>query len=701
MKNTLIITFLFFLSTIGAALPAISQPLDNSVPRDGVKVLGRATQDSIMLRWAPTSAAAWHYGNRYGYVVERVTILRGGRVLEKPEVRLLSREPLKPLPMDKWEIVADTSDYGAVMAQALYGETFEISGGQSTGMVGIYNRSREQESRFSFSLFAADQAYWLAKIAGLGYTDKEVKPNEKYLYRVYIPSEPHILKADTGFAYMGVMDYKELPQPIDVNARFEDRYVMLSWNSEAFTGTYSSYLIERSEDGKNFKTLSAIPHVNTHEGETPKTPFSFRSDSLPENNKEYYYRIRGKNAFGETGPPSEVVSGMGRKQLAASPAITKAESPDNQVMHIEWSFLPELNEDITGFVLMRSRLDAGPYEEIVTDIAPTERWTADTEAMTDNYYKIKVLGKHGEVSLSFSYYAQLVDSIPPVVPTGFAGEIDTTGIVTLKWDRNPDSDLLGYRVFRSNFIEDEFVQLTEGPVLTEQFIDSIPLNSLTEKIYYKVAAVDQRYNISDASVALELKKPDKVPPVAPVLRNPEASAAGITISWIPSSSTDVEKHVLYRSEGSNANEWTVLSVIPLSDTTYAYSDNAPLPGKKYFYTIVAVDDDGLESEPAKPVVAQKTDWKTRPAIQKISADVDRDLKQITLLWNYEQTGVERYVIYRAVGADPIRIYTSVPADGNMFTDKKLTPNTQYTYMVKAAFADGAESEFSKEVRVRY
>src|SRR5690606_18156447 len=181
----------------------------------------------------------------------------------------------------------------------------------------------------------------------------------------------------------------------------------------------------------------------------------------------------------------------------------------------------------------------------------------------------------------FSYYAQLVDSIPPVVPSGFAGKIDTTGIVTLKWDRNPDSDLLGYRIFRSNFEEDEFVQLTEGPVLTEEYFDSIPLNSLTETIYYKVAAVDQRYNISDASDALELKKPDKVPPVAPVLRNPEASAASITISWIPSSSADVEKHVLYRAESSNANEWTVLSVISLSDTTYAYSDNATLPGKKY------------------------------------------------------------------------------------------------------------------------
>ncbi|WP_158648467.1 hypothetical protein, partial [Candidatus Symbiothrix dinenymphae] len=52
----------------------------------GVMLLCRPTlQDSILLRWAPTDKQTWDLGNRYGYVVERYTLLRKGKLLDERE----------------------------------------------------------------------------------------------------------------------------------------------------------------------------------------------------------------------------------------------------------------------------------------------------------------------------------------------------------------------------------------------------------------------------------------------------------------------------------------------------------------------------------------------------------------------------------------------------------------------------------------
>ena len=93
-----------------------------------VEVIGRATESTVMLRWAPSRAAAWEFANLYGYTIERYTILRGDSTLvQPPEKTTLRPLVIKPEPAFQWEQAVDEDDYAAIMAQALYGETFELS----------------------------------------------------------------------------------------------------------------------------------------------------------------------------------------------------------------------------------------------------------------------------------------------------------------------------------------------------------------------------------------------------------------------------------------------------------------------------------------------------------------------------------------------------------------------------------------------
>ncbi|WFO17213.1 hypothetical protein M601_005680 [Cellulophaga baltica 4] len=80
-----------------------------------------------------------------------------------------------------------------------------------------------------------------------------------------------------------------------------------------------------------------------------------------------------------------------------------------------------------------------------------------------------------------------------------------------------EKDILGYRIFRGNLKDETYAQITIDPLQTNQFIDTVQLNSLNTDVYYTVVAVDHRFNTSAYSEVLELKKPDIIPPISACL----------------------------------------------------------------------------------------------------------------------------------------------------------------------------------------
>ena len=90
-----------------------------------IAVTARPSADSITLRWAPMSHNVWRWGNNYGYRIERYVMSRGGRLLARPEKKIL-HPALKPLPESDWEDLVRRERYAAIAAQALFGEKFEV-----------------------------------------------------------------------------------------------------------------------------------------------------------------------------------------------------------------------------------------------------------------------------------------------------------------------------------------------------------------------------------------------------------------------------------------------------------------------------------------------------------------------------------------------------------------------------------------------
>jgi len=672
----------------------------------GVKVLGRAQQDKILLRWAVTDPTSWQYANKYGYTVERYTILRDEKLLKVPERKLMTSIPLKPAAQAAWERVIDNNDFAAIAAQSLFGDSFEVAPApgkkgksNNVNLMDVINKSTEMEQRFSFALFAADHSYEAAILSGLALTDSSVRKNEKYFYRIFTTVPANVLRIDTGSVYIGLADYADLPKPTDLTAEFKDHIAKLRWPVHFLRSTYVSYVIERSEDkGKTYRKITRQPFVNTDDSKGDNNYF-IKLDSI-DNNKEYQYRVYGVTSFGETGPPSETVKGMGIDPLSCTSAIHKNTVDDkNRQIFLYWTTECNGPGMVQGYEVQRAPSEGAEYKTIHPKTLPASiHEYVDKDPKATSYYRIITKGNNDQQRISYPILVQLADSIPPAAPQQLLAKIDTTGVVRLSWLANTESDLFGYRVFRSNFENSEYSQVTVSPTKTTDFKDSINLKTLTKKIYYKIAAVDKRFNTSEFSTVVSILKPDVVPPVPPVFKSARSLTDGVELIWFPSSSDDVEQNLLFRKH-KYSRDWNMIAKFPKD--TVSYKDKIEDPRNEYQYRLVSLDDSGNRSLPSAPVSGKRLDTGVRPVIKGLRADVDRTQKSIKLYWTYSQERMSKFIVYRAKNDEPLSLYTSVSADSQGVVDTSLSMNTTYRYRVKASFKDGGESPFSEEIKVEY
>ncbi|MDR1668160.1 MAG: hypothetical protein LBS03_10810 [Bacteroidales bacterium] len=650
--------------------------------------------DSILLRWAPADVATWRLGNRYGYAVERYTLLRDGVPTEAMDAVSLTPQPLVPRPPEEWERWEDDR-YVSIAAECIFNRDTLLTGGNPHL---IARRFREEQNRFAFALYAADRSVKVARLSGLYLTDKTPQQNEKYLYRVYIPvpaSDTLSAPSDTAFAFTGISEYRPLPPPFDLKAQWNDRKVELSWDILYLNHIYNSYIVEKSTDGKTFLPLSDNAIVQlADKGITPRR--AYKTDTLENNTANYYYRIRGINAFGETGPAGDTVSGKGRLPVTNAPVITGNEVLDNRKVLLQWQYPEEMNAYVTGFKIYRSPKPEGVKDLLYQTNIPSARSFTDERPGLTNYYGISVFNDIGEEALSpLVAYAELVDSIPPAPPLALTGSIDSVGHVFIRWARNTEPDMEGYRVYKANRPDFEFMPAHPAALTDTVFADSVNIRTLDTKAYYKVRSIDLRQNQSAFSELLTLDKPDIIPPVSPVIKGIDATAKGIALNWVNSTSTDVARHHVYRQTAGDTSYLPLAAIACGGEAFSSYTDATVQPGTTYRYRVAAEDRSGLFSPHSIPVQAKA------PAAgsESIRLKARRESDKTTLNWMIAaDKKVIRVLVYRKTGDAPMQLLGN--STGDSYTDSAPHPGETRTYRIKAVYDDESTSPLSNPVVVR-
>ncbi|NJM78687.1 MAG: hypothetical protein HC854_01905 [Flavobacterium sp.] len=613
MKFLKLYSLLFLLSS---AL-AYTQ-VDTLYRAPNVYAKGKVSNSKILLKWSVDEPVLWKKSLQAGYKLQRTVVLRDGNPIMKDETVILD-EKLLPLPLPEWEKLSEQDSTVLIVAQAIYGAEFQVER-KDNSISSMMLLNDENNQRFAFALMASEQSYLATKAAGWGYEDETAKPNEKYVYTItYLGQTETPMSASV---YIGLQDQNDNTPPLKPEAIFGNKTVMVIWDFESQQSLYSSYHLERSTDGKNFTRLNKVP---IYSWESKSKIISY-TDNLEQNGQQYYYRILGIDTFGEVSKPSEAISGQGMNFLEYSPQIIAKGAISDTDVNIEWNFPEEGEAKISGFNVLQGEKEEGQFQIVQENIIPSARKTlVKTVLKPSNYFKIQAVAKEGGSRESFPVLVQPVDSIPPVAPVELEGVIDSLGVVNLKWKQNAEIDLQGYKVFRSYDPNVEYSQVTRAVWLNNSYRDSINAKTLNKKVYYKVIAIDQRYNESEFSKYVEIKKVDIIPPSAPVIKDYVLEENKIKILFIQSSSDDVVSHKIYR-RSEKETDWQVIKEIKDKKTT-EFTD-ANLTAKiDYYYTIIAIDDAGNESDPAEPLIATPVMQIVRPGMKSFDYYVDRSNKK--------------------------------------------------------------------------
>lgn len=270
-------------------------------------------------------------------------------------------------------------------------------------------------------------------------------------------------------------------------------------------------------------------------------------------------------------------------------------------------------------------------------------------------------------------------------------------------EKNIEPDMLGYRVFKGNNVKEEFSQITVSPHHATTFYDSVSVKSLNNKVYYKIVAVDKRYNMSEYSDVLILKKPDFIPPAPPVITSYNVEKETVNLTWANSQSNDIAKHEVYRRVRDSI-KWNLIATLPKDTLHIEYTnwkDTNVEGNTTYQYLIKAVDESDLQSINTKHTTIEVPRFILLKGIKGLNTYVDRTNAFIELFWKtVNEEAIVEIMIYKGKKDEKVSLLKNVLPSTNRIVDENVKPNNIYTYILRPVFVDGSLGQI-KKIEVKY
>jgi uncharacterized protein len=659
-----------------------------------LRMIGAAFGDSVILRWSIANAEAWSSTNVAGFILERSELDERNRVVGKP-YQLMGNDTIRPWPYASLEARIDRKDtFALIAAQCLYGKRKAIT--ETTDLIEALKQADDDLTmRFGVSQLAADLSAGAANLLGWRWVDGPVKKGHKYIYRLYSAARAGVATSDTAVYIVRPEEYHAVTAPDAPTLIPSDRRVAIVWKKQP---QFTAYYPERSEDGIHFKRLTDKPYLEW----VPRDRVSRDSltfvDSVGANYKPYYYRLVGINPFAMHSPVSEVAIGMAIDLTPPLPPDgLQGQNTKTQEVQLHWE-LPEAIEPLQGIVVGKTPDPGQPIVRLNETLLPSTASTYIDEhawQFGTSFYAVGIVDTAGNIGWSPLVYVVMNDEAPPIMPTGLKGSIDTLGNVALAWDFGLDFDLKGYQVYAANQADHAFIPLSDTLITDTMFQYKIDLLNLTEHIYYRVRAFDKNLKESVFSKPLELKKPDLIPPDAPVLNHYEVTASGVYLHWRNASAKDVAaQQLLRRKPGS---DWEILAKLPKENTSF--TDSMLLREQFWEYAVQAVDDSNLKSAPSFPITIKVPPLPKKQVLANIRAIWDEKRQLVVLDWSLAPPPCTRLLIYRGYNNEGLEMLKSVDQGTAHFEDTQVLRPGDYAYALKPIYPDGAEGPLSDLVTI--
>lgn len=698
MKQIIIILFLFSFFLCKAQQDSLSPKGSPSI-----QCVGRFSQNQVKLRWSCLDYYHWDLGNKYGYMIEKITLGRKGELLNYP---IFQRWRLTPfVSKDSADCISHilSNDYSALMAQAVFGENFEVHVSNSP-IMRVSRQAEENLMRFSLFSLAADKSFEAACFGNLGWIDTAVSQDDMCLYKIYICADSlQDFSQDTAIYFFSADIQEVLPLEAPLLAKVDGNRVRLEWAD--FPTHYVSYYVERGQDLNFFERINTVPITNIASSTSSNLSYT---DSSPSVSTFYYYRIIGVDLFGEENVCSSIVQAKFKESLGKNPPRIVAVEEATQKIRMKWFYSPEDQALVECFEITNKSSYYGKEELVAVNINKKRReLEIDPRHLhPSNYFTVKVINLEGGKIASEPYFFQQADSTPPLSPMDLSSSVDSvSGKLILSWTPNSESDILGYRVYKSNSAKGEFFQMTSEELTAAFFEDTIPLN-VAQSFFYKVKALDFRGNESAFSLVHEVKS--IVPPYLepPLFFDCHRNSKAAVLHWYYSQTSAITHHKLfYKYE---AEEWKEVKIFypkigKIKDSLVF--DFPPLTAT-YSFRLCAYSING---DSVDAPFQYQTTFKRNVQPPSFHIEAQRSENGILIYWNNKETSkVKNVFIYRESLSEPMRLLAVLSQENlknlekiSYYFDKDVKMNTIYQYLLRVEGEGGEWSDYSEKEEVVY
>ncbi|MEE9372647.1 MAG: hypothetical protein V3V00_06295 [Saprospiraceae bacterium] len=651
------------------------------IEQEYIRAIGKAYGDSIVIRWGLNSPKMWETAKETGFEVYRT--------LDATEYELIAT--VKPWAETEITEAIAYDSMALVAAGILYGQDeYNTEAGRS-----VYEQNSIFENNLGFALMAAERSALAAEILGFRYVDKDVNPDDTYIYLVSTDGVEDMW--DAGKATIkNIMETLTPPSRLQLTPK--DNSIRLEWNKEENEGRFSSYNIEKSEDGINYTSLTPNKLVFMETAELPLYRYVY-TDSVANNGQDYYYRVYGYDAFGEVSAPAEV---KGQAVDLTPPLVVdmgfSEHRRDTDEIYISWELPEAQHADFDYYQVLSSDESEGIYgalsEPLGNDVTEYKFPLKDIDTDRAFFFKVQSVDKNGNISQSILTQVVVPDLIAPEPPSIINGYVDSFSFVHVEWEHSIAKDVQGYWLYWGNDTIQEMSPVN-AELLTENYYTYyLDKESLSKAIYFCVRAQDDSYNRGLISEIIEVKRLDYNAPITPYEFYTTSGEDGISITWELSPSEDVEGQILYKQHESET-DWSLLD--SLDNITQEYTDQVAEYGEDYSYFILAYDDSGNVSD-TSVVRTTSVKFPNEEALVN-NFSISNESRTVRMSWDYQSDpkvkGISyQFEVYKSDGVGTPSFFREVGSD-KTFMDKEVQSKVIYNYAIRVRYDNGWIGDLSE------
>jgi fibronectin type 3 domain-containing protein len=546
-------------------------------------------------------------------------------------------------------------------------------------------------------------AYPLIKLAlGLMYLDSTVTTGEEYKYVIENNNGRETTSSETNFA-----SYPQQPAFDKIKIVIHSAnssVVSIEWQTSSENNPVN-FIVYRQDNGKgNFNPAEVTKGFARNE----KNTFLYAVDNSVEANNFYKYFLIPLDLFENRGASSDTLF-AGAYNYNTLPAIQNlsALSVDSlQGILLSWEI--PAPDAVVSVRIFKSEIFDSSFSQIA-EVSPNQYNYLDlmVEPMKRYYYYVQQIGPLGEESPTSARIASFyLSSEIPIPPVNLSAEGISNG-VKLSWE-NSESFIEGFRVYRSNGLNDSLLQVSdliqeEKPFTT--FIDSSKELSGKLTYFYSVKSFSTSHFESSFSDIVSTRPAIPTTPLKPTGLSGYVENNSALISWDDMSEKEdaVLGYLILRKdfdkEGNAINDFHTLTDSILQFNQNSFADNSIEKNKNYEYAVVSLDMFGGKSEMSNTFSINNSPERPLPP-SGLKAILRKD--EVKIKWEPSlQEDIIEYKVYRQKRNSEPEYLGSVKSNFKPeMTDKGITKDELYFYFVTTVNKFDVESSPSKSVPVR-